>query len=115
MFFRAPMMLTLMRNGGDNAGLIVVPAMRGDSGLFTKRRARTIRGHKKLGIDGGPVIESNVRAAPRAAAPHAIVTGRSAGAHQRQYPRSRAERGAVRTRIQRCQLWNGAARRSDLA
>ena len=35
-------MIALMRHRGDDAGLAVVPAMRGDAGVFADRRARAV-------------------------------------------------------------------------
>ena len=42
MLFGAAVMLALVRDRGDDRRLIVIPAMRGDAGLFADLRARAV-------------------------------------------------------------------------
>ena len=42
MFFRAAVMIALMRHRRDDAGLSIVPAMGGDAGLLADRRTRAV-------------------------------------------------------------------------
>ncbi len=54
MLFGAAVMIALVRHGGDDAGLIVVPADAADAGALADRRARAIGGDQKLRRDASP-------------------------------------------------------------
>ena len=47
MFFGAAVMLAFVRHRGDDGRLIVIPAMRGDAGLFADLRTRAVGADQK--------------------------------------------------------------------
>ena len=51
MFFGAAVMVALVADGDDDAGLIVLPAMGGDAGALAQLRARAIGGDQKACLD----------------------------------------------------------------
>ena len=62
MFFGAAVMIALMADGDDDAGLIVVPAMGGDAGALAQFRARAVGGHQQACLDDIAVGERHVDA-----------------------------------------------------
>ena len=51
MFLGAAVMIALVADGDDDAGLIVVPAMGGDAGALAQLRARAVGGHQQARLD----------------------------------------------------------------
>ena len=62
MLFGAAVMIALMADGDDDAGLIVVPAMGGDPGALAQLRARAVGGHQQTRLDDFAVGERDVDA-----------------------------------------------------
>ena len=62
MLFGAAVMIALMADGDDDAGLIVVPAMGGDAGALAQLRARAVGGDQQARLDDIAVGERHVDA-----------------------------------------------------
>ena len=62
MLFGAAVMIALMADGDDDAGLIVVPAMGGDAGALAQFRARAVGGDQQARLDDVAVGERHVDA-----------------------------------------------------
>src|SRR5258708_8958876 len=64
MLLGASAVIALMRTGGDDAGLAIVPAMDGDAGALPDAGVRTIGGDQEPGRDRAPIRkrDQNVRA-----------------------------------------------------
>ena len=65
MFFGAAVMIALMADRDDDAGLIVVPAMGGDAGALAQFRARAVGGDQQARLDALP--SASVTSTPSAA------------------------------------------------
>ena len=57
MLFGAAVMIALMADGDDDAGLIVLPAMGGDAGALAQPRARAVGGDQQACLDDVAVRE----------------------------------------------------------
>ena len=62
MFFGAAVMIALMADGDDDAGLIVIPAMGGDAGALAQFRARAVGGDQQARVDDAAVGKRDVDA-----------------------------------------------------
>ena len=61
MLFGAAVMIALMADGDDDAGLIVVPAMGGDPGALAQFRARAVGGDQQARLDDAAVGRASRR------------------------------------------------------
>ena len=62
MFFGAAMMIALMADRDHDAGLIVIPAMGGDTGALAQFRARAVGRHQQARLDHAAVGQRDVDA-----------------------------------------------------
>ena len=62
MFFGAAVMIALMADGDDDAGLIVIPAMGGDAGALAQFRARAVGRHQQARLDHAAVGQRHIDA-----------------------------------------------------
>ena len=62
MFFGAAVMIALVADGDDDAGLVVVPAMGGDPGALAQFRARAVGGHQQARLDDAAVGQRHIDA-----------------------------------------------------
>ena len=62
MFFGAAVMIALMADGDDDAGLVVVPAMGGDPGALAQFRARAVGGDQQARLDHAAVGQRHIDA-----------------------------------------------------
>ena len=63
MLFGAALVIAFVRDGGDNAGLIVAPADAADAGGPADRRARAIGGDQETGSNDFIVRKRDIDAA----------------------------------------------------
>ena len=64
MLLGAALMIALVRDGGDDARLLVVPADAADAGRLTERRARAVGGDQKFRVDRSVIGELDARCDP---------------------------------------------------